>query len=149
MSILLRPMTTTEFHSYCPRGLLAWEGSDGDDAEIMRQYKEKMLPNGISTPDEYLFHIVHNNIPVGTLWLGIEGLRGIRKAWVSDLEIYEHFRRRGFATKTLAVLDDFVRAEFPDIQEVALQVHGNNKAARAVYSKCGYGERTVRMVKRL
>lgn len=45
---------------------------------------------------------------------------------------------KGYAKKALQLLPDFVRQHFPHINELVLGVNVPNKAAQALYTKCGF-----------
>ncbi|WP_413305212.1 GNAT family protein [Bacillus sp. 1P10SD] len=53
---------------------------------------------------------------------------------------------KGYATKALKLLPDFVKEHFPEMDEMVLGVNLANEAAQALYKKCGFideGERRM------
>ena len=97
-----------------------------------------LLPQGLGTPDNFLFEIVDQpgGTPVGVLWFAIEARHGIRSAFVYDLEIHPEWRRQGHARRAFAALETIVAAL--GLDRIGLHVFGHNKAAQALYTSLGY-----------
>lgn len=64
-----------------------------------------------------------------------------------NLTIFEEYRRRGYASEALSVLEDWAREQ--GMAGIILHVFGHNHSARALYRKSGYVERNVTMVKKV
>ena len=73
---------------------------------------------------------------VGFLWTLQEVTEGRRQSFLCDFAIWEHCRRRGYATAALALMEQ--RAVEDGCQESVLFVADRNTAARALYEKTGY-----------
>ncbi|MFS0782679.1 GNAT family N-acetyltransferase [Bacillus sp. 1P06AnD] len=47
---------------------------------------------------------------------------------------------KGIATKSMALLEPFVKVHFPDVNEIVLAVNAANKSAQHVYRKSGFAD---------
>jgi RimJ/RimL family protein N-acetyltransferase len=112
----------------------------------------KLLPQGLASPDNYLYTLWAEPAPgapltaVGMLWLAVPAWKP-PLAFVYDFLIYEPYRRRGYAFEALRALEDNVRAL--GLDTIGLHVFGHNHAARALYEKAGYEVTNVNMAKKI
>jgi ribosomal protein S18 acetylase RimI-like enzyme len=83
---------------------------------------------------------------VGILWVAINH-RGLPTAFVFDVEIYEAFRRCGYAEQAFLRLEEEMKAL--GMTKIGLHVFGHNHAARALYEKVGYETTNIQMAKAL
>jgi ribosomal protein S18 acetylase RimI-like enzyme len=67
--------------------------------------------------------------------------------WIYDLEIFERFRRKGYAKRTLEAAER--EAKELGIDQMELHVFGHNAPARALYEKAGYAPTSIVMAKQL
>src|SRR5438046_2060834 len=67
---------------------------------------EGLLPQGLATPDNYLFEIMaaEGGPTVGFLWLAVQERHAIRGGFVYDVEVKEEFRRQGHAERAFQEL---------------------------------------------
>src|ERR1700675_1204737 len=74
--------------------------SKDEAIEKSRQEHEKLLPQGVGTPEHYLWFIVRSSDrqKVGLLWVNIV-TAPTRHAFIFTIEIVEPFRRPGYATR--------------------------------------------------
>ena len=84
---------------------------------------------------------------VGYLWWGIREQHGIRVAMLYFIGIFEPYRRRGYATQTLRLLEEQVRGA--GLDDIRLYVFGHNTRAWALYEKMGYEVVSTTMGKRI
>jgi ribosomal protein S18 acetylase RimI-like enzyme len=110
---------------------------------------EESLPQGLSTPDNYLFEIrdADAGVTVGFLCFAVREKHGLRTAFVFDIEVKQEFRRRGYASAALKELEPIVRGL--GLSGIGLHVFGKNAAAQALYGKLGYAITGVNMLKPL
>ena len=110
---------------------------------------ESMLPQGLATPDNYLFEIMASETgpTVGTLWLAVVERRGIRCAYVHDVEIKPEFRRQGHAKRAFQALEAIVISL--GLSSIGLHVFSHNPGAQALYSQLGYSVTGINMLKHL
>jgi ribosomal protein S18 acetylase RimI-like enzyme len=153
--ITLSPMTEPEFQAYrvkviqeyAREKILAGNWSQDEALERSRDQVESLLPQGIQTPNNYLFSLKNENgEKVGLLWYASPPKQpGL--AFIYDFEIYPPFRRRGFASQAIAALEQ--EAKSRGLKRIELHVFGHNTAARALYNKMGFVEANVMMTKNI
>lgn len=120
------------------------------EAEAIAKTEEdfnRLLPEGFSTPDQYLFSIKHNDLWVGTLWFGARGAADNRKAFIYDIVLNESVRGMGFGKKAMLLLETEVKKL--GLKSIGLHVFGHNTTARALYEKCGYEITNLHLEKKL
>lgn len=78
---------------------------------------------------------------VGIIWYNIQPERD--RFFIFHIYIYETFRRMGYASAALTLLEELAKQE--GIGTIALNVFANNAGAQHVYNQLGY--ETVSMVK--
>lgn len=154
--IQLIPMSISEFEAYLDHSIQSyaqekiksgnWRAEEG--LELSRKEFDHLLPNGLETPDNYLYTIQNeDDEAVGILWVAKKDWGGKPKAFVYDVEIHEDYRRRGYAQEAFGALEGVVRGL--GLDEIALHVFGHNVAARALYEKLGYVITNINMSKQL
>lgn len=100
---------------------------------------DEVLPDGPATRDHLLYSVRDDTIPaeVGIVWFAVMNSGVGRILWIYDIIIHEQFRRRGYARRTLELVEE--RAIELGARRVELHVFGHNHGARALYEKLGYG----------
>lgn len=108
-----------------------------------------LLPDGVNTRDHFLYSVrdASTSEEVGTLWLAIQNPDAGRLAWIYDVEIFDRFRRKGYATRALEAAENEARELGAD--RIGLHVFGRNAAARALYERSGYAPTSIVMAKKL
>ena len=106
-----------------------------------------LLPEGTTTRNHFLYSIRDESATadVGTVWFALMDSGVGRLVWIYDIIINENFRRRGYATCTLELVED--RAGELGARSVELHVFGHNRGAQALYEKMGYGVTSITMAK--
>jgi len=155
--VCLIPMTEDVFKAYVERGTISYAEENVKAgywlaAEALgksRQAYEKLLPEGIATEGHYLYSIeeVEHGREVGILWLAVRRGTARPSGFVYDLCIDERFRRRGYATQAMRVLEG--KARELGLEAIALHVFTHNPAAVGLYKNLGYDVRSINMVKEL
>ena len=84
---------------------------------------------------------------VGYLWWGIREQHGTCTATLYFIGIFEPYRRRGYATQALRLLEEQVREA--GLDEIRLYVFGHNTRAWSLYEKMGYRVVSATMAKRI
>jgi len=125
----------------------AWRAEDA--MHLSKETFESLLPQGLNTPNQHMCAIVDEVLdrPVGYLWYGERDREGTRYAALYEFVILEKYRRRGYGTQALLALEK--QAKGMDLSAIVLHVFGHNAPARALYTKLGYTERNITMVKRI
>ena len=107
----------------------------------------QLLPDGLATPDHFMYAIEHDGRFAGYLWLcNRDGELG-HSLFVYAVEIDEEFRGRGLGRAAMVFAE--AEAQRLGIAKVALNVFGGNEVARGLYLSLGYTETAVHMEKRV
>jgi GNAT superfamily N-acetyltransferase len=107
----------------------------------------QLLPDGLATPDHFMYAIEHDGRFAGYLWLcNRDGELG-HSLFVYAVEIDDELRGRGLGRAAMVFAEQ--EAQRLGIAKVALNVFGGNAAARHLYLSLGYEETAVHMEKRL
>jgi ribosomal protein S18 acetylase RimI-like enzyme len=133
--------------AYAQDKAAAGNWTEAESLERSRQEFQNLLPQGNHTEANFLFSLVNeSDQKVGYLWYKIEPNQpGF--AFIYDFEIYEQFRRRGYASQALNALE--THAKLQGVKKLGLHVFGHNTAARELYKKIGYIETNVNMAKEI
>ncbi|MGB8252937.1 MAG: GNAT family N-acetyltransferase [Anaerolineaceae bacterium] len=155
--IQLRAMTDSEFLTHIDRVYIGYAdeqviaGSWPADRALKLAKAEinDLLPDGLATQDHFLYSLIvaDESSPIGTLWIMIRERNDRKEAFIDDIEIFESFRRRGYAAQALNALEDIIKGL--GIHTIRLQVFGHNLAARELYEKCGYDLVNIYMEKQI
>lgn len=112
--------------------------------ERSRKEFEFYLPDGIRTPDQYLWSLVEDTgNKIGVLWVQVKGA----EAFIFDFVIDETFRGKGFGKQSLSAMDEKLRSM--NVETVGLHVFGDNISAQELYKKAGYQITGIHMKKSL
>lgn len=151
-SSVVRPLRDDEFDAFVVRAK-AFYVSDmvaaGIDPEVASAKAEKdfpaLLPDGLSTPDHFVYAIEDDGRPAGYLWLcDRDGELG-HSLFVYGVEVHEASRGRGLGRAAMQFAEEEARRR--GIAKVALNVFGGNAVARGLYLSLGYRETAVHMEK--
>ena len=154
--IRLVPMTEEDYHQFLQHSIknYAEEKTKAGNykAEDALQQAEKefqeLLPEGKETPNQYFYNIENESgQKVGIMWVATHEFRGQREAFIFDVEIYEEYRRQGYAQQAFTLLEDKVREL--GLNKISLHVFGHNHAARVLYEKLGYQITNISMSKKI
>ena len=152
MIVELKPMTPAQFEAYldysapeyAAEKVRAGNWQAEDAAELARAELNNLFPEGLATPDQYIFCVMDGDTEVGYLWIN-EQKKG-HKVWIFDIVVYEQHRRKGYATAIFTALEKFMRDNLESTR-IELHVFGHNHGARALYKKLGFAETNVVMGK--
>jgi RimJ/RimL family protein N-acetyltransferase len=108
---------------------------------------EGLLPGGVATPGHSLYAVRDESVPaeVGMVWISPRDSGAGRSLWIYDILVHERFRRRGYASRILDLVED--KARQLGAERVELHVFGHNPGARALYEKRGYTPTSIVMAK--
>lgn len=124
-----------------------WDASNG--LAQSRAEHERLLPQGLETPHEYLRSIVEaaSGERVGDLWYSHRSEGGPKQVWIFWIGIDPAHRRRGYAGEALRSVE--VEARRLGSTRVGLHVFAFNTGARSLYEQLGYAATNVVMWKEL
>lgn len=149
-------MTEAEFQGFIELLIVGYaqehvadgQWTEEESIEKSRQETHDLLPDGVATPNHYLFTLVNEaQQKVGVLWFAMRESQGQPSAFVYDVRIDEAFQRQGYASQAFREMENRVRAL--GWNRISLHVFGNNHAARSMYEKLGYETTNVLMAKTL
>ena len=152
----LIPMTEGEFQLYLQTAVREYAeehvkaGNWHPDDALEKSEKEfqSYLPDGLATPNQYLYMIEDESpAKVGLIWLAAMNQGVQRFAFIYDFVIYASFRRKGYGQQALLAAEEKVKAL--GLDTISLHVFGHNQAAIALYEKAGYGITNLQMSKKL
>jgi ribosomal protein S18 acetylase RimI-like enzyme len=156
--IQLLPMTPAEYdpwqaqaiRDYADDKVKAGAWTAGEALERSAGEFAKLLPQGLASPDNWLFSIWTDeaplDTPVGMLWVARPAWRA-DQAFIYDFLIHEPYRRRGYGRQALLALEPQVKAL--GLTAIGLHVFGHNHGAIALYEQTGYEITDINMVKPL
>lgn len=147
----LKLMTQKEFELYLNQAIAEYaddlvksgEVSLENSMEKSKQSFLSLLPNGVSSKQQYLFNIMSDdNLMLGMIWYGI---RSEHEGFIYDFEILFEFRGQGFGKKALLLVEE--HAKSIGIHKLGLRVFGHNNRAYQLYKKMGYTVYSMNMSK--
>lgn len=112
-----------------------------------RTEHERLLPQGVATPDQYLRTIrdAGTGERVGELWYAHRSEAGPKQVWIFWIGIDPAHRRHGYAQDALRALEAETRRLGSD--RLGLHVFAFNSGARALYDRMGFEATNVVMWK--
>ncbi len=155
--LTLVPMTQAQFEQYLPISIAEFaqdkidsgQWARADALALAQQSMAESLPQGLVTPDIYLFGLEVGPARqlVGMIWINAQ-VRGDRRvAYVYDVMVYPAHRRQGHATRAFAAIEK--KSLELGLSGVALHVFGHNPQAHALYVKLGFVTTNINMFKAL
>ena len=107
--------------------------------------QNRFFPDGVPAEGQLVFTIDSDGADAGWLWLGpyTDG----PDWWIWDIQVHEHYRRRGIAAAGLRLAEEVARDG--GAPALGLNVFGGNETARRLYDRVGYGVTSVHMRKPL
>jgi RimJ/RimL family protein N-acetyltransferase len=122
-----------------------WSADEAEDRAAKEL--EGLLPSGTRTRNHYLYSVRNESGPaeIGLLWISPRDSGAGRTLWIYDIIVHERFRRRGYASRMLHLVED--KARELGAGRVELHVFGHNQNARALYEKLGYTPTSIVMAK--
>ncbi len=151
----LIPMAEASFSQYAENAIVAYaeeniaSGRWPKDGALERSRADfnDLLPQGLATPNQYLFIMQSGNETVGYLHLAAVEKQGFNQAFVYDVEVLAAHQRKGHAKRAFVALEPIVCAL--GLSQIGLHVFAQNEAAQALYRSLGYHVTSVNMLKKL
>ena len=157
MATALKKMTTADYEAYVRDSMPNYarnKVSSGEWAEETaetqaRQVFDELLPQGLDTPNNYLFQIIDewDEVPVGVIWIAERDRAGQPSAYIYDVFIKEEYQGKGHGSRAIKQVED--KAMDLGLPGIGLHVFGDNENARRLYERLGYEPVNVFMYKRL
>jgi GNAT superfamily N-acetyltransferase len=118
-----------------------------DAAEKAAADYARLLPDGLGSPDQFLFTGYDGAEPVGWIWVQIKPRADGLNAYVFDLQVRQEQRRRGYGRAIMQAAEQLCRER--GVVSMGLNVFGFNTGARSLYDQLGFEVAAVQMTKRL
>jgi ribosomal protein S18 acetylase RimI-like enzyme len=115
--------------------------------ELARAGFEELLPEGLATPDNFLYEIraAREGPALGVLWFAVQDRAGKKIAYVYDVLVKPEYRNKGHATRAFHALEEL--AASLGLAGIGLHVFGHNTRAHALYARLGYRATNISMFK--
>ena len=140
----LDAMTPQEFDDYLASAVdayarntaRAWKRPIEDVGERAAKDYAELLPEGLASPNNYLFTARVEGERVGMAWLAITQKPSGKSAYIYDNMIDEGRRGQGLGRQLLAAIEQ--QAIDKGAGRIGLNVFGFNTAARSLYESAGF-----------
>ena len=144
-------MTEEEFQTFLAGGISTYaeekvKAGNWPAEEALQRSKEahdRLLPTGLTSPNQHLYSIEVEGKPVGHLWLSTDPQLGAGAGFIYDLFVAEAFRRQGIAKHAMRLLEQ--EALRLGLKSLALHVFAHNVQARSLYEQLGYEVTNINM----
>jgi ribosomal protein S18 acetylase RimI-like enzyme len=154
MVVALRPMTPQEYDRWRGPAVDAYAQSFVDSgiltpdeaAKRSRTQFAELLGEGLHTAEHHLWTAFDGDDDVGMIWLKTDESAS-RRAYIYDIQVWPHLRRRGYARGILTALIDEARAL--GARSIGLNVFASNPGARSLYEQVGFEVTSTQMQLRL
>ncbi|MEK3789646.1 GNAT family N-acetyltransferase [Paenibacillus sp. FSL K6-1230] len=159
-NIQLRRMNGEEYERFIKRLIQDYaadkvQAGTWTEEEAPRLAEESLhtyLPQGLDTPDAYLYVITlreqqGDEQGIGIIWFNITDTPVGPEAFILEFWIEDAYQGQGYAKQTLRALDEEARNR--GIRKIGLHVFGHNTRAFELYKKRGYVVTDIQMSKEL
>lgn len=152
--LTLKPMSQKDYDAYLSTAVTNYAGEKvkaGTWTEQLAFQKaseeyQRLLPNGIQTPNNYFYRIDQDDTRVGVIWLA-KSQDNPETAFIYDIRIVKAYQNQGIGKQALKLVDaEAVKLGFKNI---ALHVFGDNQRARHLYEESGFKVTDINMEKKL
>ncbi len=149
------PMNENDFLEFWKIAVDQWK-TDMENAGLMEKntsyeeaekYTEKILPKGMNTTGHKMMNIFDDDKKIGSIWFELRERVGLKEIYLWDIIIDEEYRSKGYGKATMSLLEEFAKNE--GAVRISLNVFGSNRIARKLYTKIGYYEAAITMIKYL
>jgi ribosomal protein S18 acetylase RimI-like enzyme len=155
MTATLSPMTEVEYQDYLQVLILEyardnveagyWEESEA--LERSRKSVEILLPNGVHTPNHYLYTVTDAEQRVGIVWMRATLDTARKSGFIFDIAIDEARRGKGYGKQAMQLIE--AKARELGLESMGLHVFANNQVAKSLYEGMGYETKSLNMTKNL
>lgn len=121
--------------------------SDDDASDQAELTLNRLLPQGLRTPDNLLWSVREDADLVGVAWMMLRKRSSSTEAVVRDLYIEQRARRQGRGRALLQILEREARER--GAAHLSFRFFGRNTAAKSMCDSLGFEVSSVTMYKRL
>jgi ribosomal protein S18 acetylase RimI-like enzyme len=133
--------------NYAADNVAAGRWSPEDAADLARSETERLLSQGVATPDHWVYEVRDEAGTVGFIWFTTMSRGTKRLAYVLQLHTEPEFRQRGHARAALTAAEAL--AADMGLESIALHVFSHNQAALGLYRSLGYEVSSLSLAKPL
>jgi ribosomal protein S18 acetylase RimI-like enzyme len=154
-AVVLRPVAPDELDTffshmhaqYVDERMVADSLSRREAEALVAEQRRTTTPNGVATPGQHFLWAIAaaTEQRLGLLWIAIDDRH--RHAFIYQIFVFEHLRRRGYGGALLAAAETFARSR--GARTLALNVFTPNRGAIALYERAGFVTRSQYMSKPL
>jgi ribosomal protein S18 acetylase RimI-like enzyme len=139
------PYLESGIRDYARQKVISGEWSQQEALALSAADHERLLPDGLNTPDQHLFTVRDSETgeAAAVLWIALRPKGGRTEAYIYDIEVREPLRGRGYGRATMQAAVEM--AAKLGAETVGLHVFGHNAPARALYQSLGFVETNVSM----
>jgi ribosomal protein S18 acetylase RimI-like enzyme len=149
------PFTDVDFQAWLTQAIPSYALTNVEDgrwtlAESIDKSREAhalLLPQGLLTPGQFFVRLQAGDSgeEVGSLWWSEADKTDGQEAYVYNIEIEEHARRRGFGRAAFLELERQARER--GLHHLSLHVFGHNHGARRLYEELGFEPTSITLRK--
>lgn len=132
---------------YAENNVRAGYWDESEALEKARKATESLLPQGLQTPNHYLYALYDEDHTVGVIWLKANLDGPVKNGFIFDVYIEEKFRGKGYGKEMMLLVEE--KARELGLKSIGLHVFAYNKVARSLYESIGYEVSSLNMIKTL
>jgi hypothetical protein len=106
--------------------------SEMEAMELSKEALDKILKDGVETPNHYLLNAIEDETKIGFVWMN----EANGEIFVNDTCIFEDYRDKNYELKFIEVIEE--KANSLDITKINIHSYGYNEKNLEVYKKMGY-----------
>ncbi|MEI5906816.1 GNAT family N-acetyltransferase [Bacillus spongiae] len=150
-AVELTSMTEEEFSSYFDEKVerytevLSHHVHEEGEEPVVKAAKQlkALLPEGVNTPNHYLFNVNHGSKRIGFVWLKVELNK--KSAFLYEIYLFDEYRGKGFGSQVMNDIEKWLIKK--GVNYFKLHVFGSNTGARKLYEELGFDLMGINMMK--
>lgn len=148
--VLMEPSEFDEYKAvlirdYARENIEAGYWDESDALERSRKSVEALLPEGVNTPNHYIYTVRDESLRVGVIWMRATLDSPIKLGFIFDITLDENQRGKGYGRQTMLLIED--KARELGLSQMGLHVFAKNSVAQGLYEKLGYEIKSLNMTK--
>jgi ribosomal protein S18 acetylase RimI-like enzyme len=120
--------------------------TETESLEKSRKEFEELLPQGLSTENNFLYTLVDEDEAIGLIWMNVK-TQPSKIGFIYNVFVKEKFRGKGYGKSLMLLIEE--KAREMELKSLSLHVFGSNHVARKLYETIGYETTNVMMSKTL
>jgi len=136
----LEKMSETDFNmikgkmisDYAKDKVRAGHWSEREALELSKETLDKILSDGISTPNHYLLDAYEDQVKIGFIWIN----KFNNEIFVNNTCIFDEFQEKEYELEFIELIEE--KANELNIKKINIHSYGYNEKNIAIYKKMGY-----------